>query len=458
VLSLHLSARCPSCGVAVAVDPLETTAPARCTACATSFPWRPSRAESETIASVQRASPPADVRAFAASHHAPTAPALTPSGAARGAQLVGFAAGARVGRYEIVRRIGMGGMAEVLLGTQRGPAGFAKKVVIKRILPHLAAQSSFVDMFLEEARLAARLDHAHVVQTYDLGKDGDDYFMVMEYVPGADLNSLLKLAKRLKQLVPVPLCCRIVSDICGALQAAHSHRRDDGAEAPILHRDVSPHNVIVALDGRVKLADFGIAKAMDSVQNTESGLLKGKLVYMAPDQLGGAPPEPRMDVYAASLMLYVALTFHHPFHKKSDVQSMRAILAGVLPPIEHFRSDVPKDLRAIVTRGLAPRVEDRFATAEDLQTALETFLEHERQPSTQIALGKWVRGLLENARNARLLEGKQASTTAVTERTAVMTPPEHPREPNEETPGDFDDDDAIEVVIDDADFDPQAHG
>lgn len=224
--------------------------------------------------------------------------------------------------------------------------------------------------------------------------------------------------------MPPQLAARIVSDVCGGLHAAHSHRRDDGAPAPILHRDVSPHNVMLGLDGAVKLADFGVAKAADTVSNTESGVLKGKLVYIAPEQVNGAPPEPRMDLYAAGLMLYVCLTGFHPFQKKSDLESMSAILRGARPAVTELRPDVPREIAALVDRALAPAIADRFQTAEEMQLALERALAQIPGPSSNADLGRWLRQLLGSTRDAQLnfTRASSAPLSAAAAATQVMTP------------------------------------
>jgi serine/threonine protein kinase len=423
IVSLTVLAKCPRCGSDVRLPAAALPLSAPCRGCATTFEARLTDEDRAIIQALpSRTPPPVRIVDFITTHRTPRS-GSAPRSPARAASV-----GDRIGRYEILRRIGAGGMAEILLGRHYGPQGFEKKVVIKRIHPHLASDAGFVEMFLQEARLAARLGHSNIIQIYDLGRDGGDYFIVMEYVAGTDMNGLLRVARRLNERIPAELCCRIIADVCGGLAAAHTHRRDDGTLAPILHRDVSPHNVMIGLDGRVKLADFGVAKAADSVTHTETGLLKGKLIYMPPEQLNGAPPEPRMDLYAAGLMLYYALTHYHPFHKSTDAESMRAILEGKAPSVAQVRPDIPPELVAIVERSFLVHADKRFQTAEEFQLVLEKFLASQQVPASNAALSKWLRSFLDKAREARVLLTKSGMKLGVSDPTAVM--PERKKEPD----------------------------
>lgn len=427
LVSLAAPGSCSSCGGAARLDLAAQRG--RCLRCGASYVVALTPQEQHIAASLPCREPPQLITEFIASHPKPkaaTAPTNTPPNGRRTPSVEGQ----RIGRYEILKRIGAGGMAEVLLGRQSGPQGFEKKVVIKRILSHLASNQDFIDMFLEEARLAARLDHTNIVQIYDLGRDGDDYFIVMQYVSGSDLSGAMRLSRRLGRRVPPEIAARIIAEVCGGLFAAHTHRRDDGAPAPILHRDVSPQNIMLGLDGAVKLTDFGVAKAADTVSNTETGILKGKVIYMSPEQLNGAVPEPRMDIYAAGLTLYVLLTQLHPFHKKSEPESMKAILDGARPNVRELRPDLPSGLVTIVERALAPFVRDRFQTAEELQLALERFLSEYGHAAGTVELARWLRSLFTATRDAQRVQFKPKVPTSVTaDTTKVMTPEKaHARE------------------------------
>lgn len=306
------------------------------------------------------------------------------------------------GRYEIIRRLGAGGMAETLLGRHVGIGGFEKRVVIKRILPNLASQPAFVDMFLHEARVAARINHSNVVQIFDFGRMGEDYYIVMEYVRGWDLSSLIRSSVRLGKPMPIEVACRIASEICAGLTAAHNAVDDTGTSNPIIHRDISPHNILVSLDGAVKLSDFGIAKTAKDLEKmavTDPGSVKGKVAYLAPEVIQGHPPTTKIDIYAVGLTLYTALVGKNPYQRKGDIQTMYAVAQEPLPNIIKERRDVPFQLASIVGRAVHRDPGQRFPTAQMLQLHLESFLsEIERaQPSTPMHIALWITELARDA-------------------------------------------------------------
>jgi serine/threonine protein kinase len=330
--------------------------------------------------------------------------------------------GRALGKYAILRRIGVGGMAEVFLGTHSGPEGFKKKVVIKRILPHLEASPEFVEMFLQEARLAAQISSPHVVQTFDLGKDGPHYYMVMEYVPGADLNVVLRLSRALKRLVPVGLACRIICGVCAGLHAAHNCEDDDGNVRHIIHRDVSPHNVLISTNGHVKISDFGVAKAQGSGA-TRTGSLKGKVVYMPPEQILGEELDERADIYAAGLVLYVTLTGVNPFHRSTEPLSLYAVLREDVPDLRQVRPEVPDELAFIVQRAIARERDHRIGSASELQLALEGFLAGAQLSATETHLAVWMRELTRDAISAGILGAGDGVESKVADRPANQTNP-----------------------------------
>jgi serine/threonine-protein kinase len=295
-----------------------------------------------------------------------------------------------IGRYEIMKRIGQGGMAEVFLGRQVGLHGFEKRVVIKRILPQWADDLEVVRMFLEEARIAARITHPNVVQIYDLGESDGQYYIVMEHVDGPNFDKLIDNAKKLSIPMPFEIAAAVVSQACAGLHAAHAHRDDAGRAVPIIHRDVSTQNILVASDGHVKLTDFGVAKRADALDRTMPGILKGKPHYLAPEYIQGAPADARSDVFAAGLVLYVALTGVHPFERMTPDESMRAVLASSYPSVDKLRLDIPRALAHVVERALAVRVDQRFQTAHALQLALESFAAATGKMTTPAALASFV--------------------------------------------------------------------
>lgn len=281
--------------------------------------------------------------------------------------------GTLLGRYRLRALLGTGGMAEVWSADVEGPAGFARRVVLKRVLPHLARDEHFVQMFLQEARLSARLDHPNVMKVFELGTIEGEYFLTMEYVRGADLNKLLRHGFR----PPVGMVATIMQGVCRALHHAHTLCDEDGAPLHIIHRDVSPSNVMLARDGTVKLFDFGIAKALaaPSDRQTATGTLKGKHGYMAPEVIKGAKADHRADIFAAGVVFHELLTGKRLFKAETDwLISMKVLNEPITPP-STVRSDIPESLDVIVLRALERDPDQRYASAEALADALSPYTE-----------------------------------------------------------------------------------
>ena len=275
-----------------------------------------------------------------------------------------------LGRYRLHGEIAAGGMATVHFGRQIGGGGFAKTVAIKRLHPQFAKIPEFVTMFMAEAKLAARIRHPNVVQPLDVLELDDEIFLVMEYVDGDSLSRLMKASLARKERVPLPIAVSILCGVLHGLHAAHEAKSDTGQPLDLVHRDVSPQNILVGVDGVPRVIDFGIAKAADSVQITREGELKGKLSYMAPEQLNGERVTRKIDIYAASVVLWEVLTGQRLFD--ADYQS--AILKNILHrPVDAPSeiADLPSDLDPIVLKGLAKDPKDRFATAREMALALE---------------------------------------------------------------------------------------
>ncbi len=280
----------------------------------------------------------------------------------------------RLGRYRLTARIAVGGMAELFLATQEGPEGFRKRVAIKRLLPQLARKPNVVEMFLNEARLASRINHPNVVDILDLGQEGEDYFIAMEYLDGRSLADIEDASRARGELVPVGAAARILADACAGLQSAHDGLGDDGRPLDIVHRDFTPANLFVTYDGRVKVLDFGIAKSHTLPTQTEPGALKGKYLYMSPEMVAGRPIDPRADLFAAGVMLYELLTGRLPFMGNS----VRAVLASIalakpIPP-RNIEPGIPPDLEIVCLELLQRNPEDRPATAGEVSVTLESFL------------------------------------------------------------------------------------
>ncbi len=282
------------------------------------------------------------------------------------AQQVGLAlergeAGTSIGRYRLDRRLGTGGMAEVYLARQLGMAGFERRVAIKRPLPHLAEDSAFISMLIDEAKLAAQLHHPAIVQTYEVDRQGGTTYIAMEYVDGASLRTILRSARTAGETPPLAVTARILDTLLGALAYAHTATDARGRTLGIVHRDVTPGNVLVSSAGEVKLVDFGVARSVTRLQVTQTGMLKGTLAYMAPEQAHGGDVDARSDLFGAGAVLYQCLMDEPPYPDGPP----REPPPGP-PPL---RADLPPALVAVVQRALAYRPEDRFSSADEMRAA-----------------------------------------------------------------------------------------
>jgi hypothetical protein len=276
-----------------------------------------------------------------------------------------------VGRYELGDVLAHGGMATVHLGRLLGEAGFARPIAIKRLHPHLAKEPEFVAMLLDEARLTSRIRHANVVQMLDVVLHDGELLLVMEYVHGEALHRLIAGTIRQGEPVPLGVVIAVASDLLRGLDAAHSAADSQGEPLHIIHRDVSPQNVLVGKDGLARVLDFGIAKARDRIRTTMDGSLKGKAPYMAPEQLLGDPCDHRVDLHAASVVLWELLTCRRLFTGDTQAEIMRRVLTQpIAPPSEHVL-DIPAALDALVLRGLAREPDERFASGREMADALE---------------------------------------------------------------------------------------
>ncbi|MCY1020423.1 serine/threonine protein kinase [Pyxidicoccus sp. MSG2] len=297
------------------------------------------------------------------------------------------------GRYELLRRIAVGGMGAVYLARQKGPVGFQKLLVLKRLLPHLSEDDEFIQMFLDEGRIAAHLNHPHIAQIYDLGDVDGQYFIAMEYVHGEAVGPLGARAQQRKVVIPLGLKCRIIADAAAGLDAAHNARSPSGRKLALIHRDVSPQNVLVGFNGGVKIIDFGVAKASGKLSQTMVGTIKGKHAYMSPEQARGEPLDHRSDVYGLGTVFYELLTLTRLFKRDTELATLKAVVgAKILPPSEVV-PEIPKALDAIVLKALARKREERFSTAGELQLALEEFLMQQKLHATATHLAAFMQDM-----------------------------------------------------------------
>jgi serine/threonine-protein kinase len=280
----------------------------------------------------------------------------------------------RVGKYFIIAKLGEGGMATVYLSCVPGPGGFHKLLVIKLLKGDYEHDEDFLAMFLNEARIAARLNHPNVVQTYEVGVDGARHFLAMDYLDGQPLHVVLRKLGRAH--MPLELHVRVLADVLAGLQYAHTLRDFDGTPLGVVHRDVSPQNVFVTYDGQVKLVDFGIAKATGASSSTQSGMFKGKLAYMAPEQAGGDQVDARTDLFAVGVMLWEAMAGQRLAQNDGQTAILGRRLSGQEPRIREVRPDADPELSAICDRAMAHRAQDRYATADEFREALEAWLDH----------------------------------------------------------------------------------
>jgi hypothetical protein len=278
----------------------------------------------------------------------------------------------RFGKYLLVERLGRGGMAEVWKAKILGPAGFQRTVVVKRILPHLAEDPHFVQMFVSEARLSARLSHANIVHVYELGDVDSEYFICMEYVRGRDLVSVMR-AHLMRSIPPPGLGAFVVREVCRALSYAHALTDDDGRPLRLIHRDVSPSNVMLSFDGSVKLLDFGIAKALNeaSENKTQTGTLKGKFGYMSPEQVEGKEIDHRTDLFAAGIMLHEVLTGRRLFKGQTDIQTIAMVREANIQPPSTYNPQVPAELDRVCMKALARSLDVRFQRCDEMAFELD---------------------------------------------------------------------------------------
>ncbi|MBN8611666.1 MAG: serine/threonine protein kinase, partial [Deltaproteobacteria bacterium] len=295
------------------------------------------------------------------------------------------------GKYLLVDRIAVGGMAEVYTAKSFGVEGFEKILAIKRILPTMAEDEDFIQMFIDEAKIAGQLTHANVVPIYELGKIGDSHYIAMEYVWGKDLLQIMNRFRKMRKQMPASMGAWIGAKMCEGLDYAHRKKDRSGRPLGIIHRDVSPQNCLVSYEGQVKMIDFGIAKAASRNTKTQAGVLKGKFGYMSPEQVRGLPVDHRSDIFAVGTCLYEMLTTERLFVGESDFSTLEKVRNAQVPALSLQVPDIPKELEDIVMKALARDVENRWQSAAEMQEALQRFIARERPPFGTSKLAAWMR-------------------------------------------------------------------
>lgn len=307
-------------------------------------------------------------------------------------------------KYRVLRKLDAGGMAEVYLGEAESLQGFKKQVAIKRVLPQLAQNRQFIAMFLDEARLGLHLNHANVVQVFDIGVADDTYFIVMEYVDGVNLKTILDISQHYGRPLPAAQAVYILIEVCKALSYAHELTDEQGRPRGIVHRDVSPPNVLLSKRGEVKLVDFGLAKAVDQLEHTDPGVIKGKFSYLSPEAVSQKEVDARADIFAAGILLWETLTNQRLFLGANDLETVELVRRARIPSIIERNPHVPPALEQVVLRALAPERTQRFQNAREFGDALTEVLFTHRMKVTNFDIGTMVTEMTEEKFRSRTSE------------------------------------------------------
>ncbi len=297
----------------------------------------------------------------------------------------------RLGRYELLARLATGGMGEIFLARLEGAQGFEKLYVVKRILPHLADDARFRQMLVEEARVTSKMAHANICQVYELGDQAGQLYIVMEYLEGITLLPLLRKLSKEQRPLDFEFIGGVISQVCDALHYAHELRERNGDFLGVVHRDVTPSNVFVTESGVAKVLDFGIAKVKDAAVNTQTGTVKGKYAYMAPEQLRGGAIDRRVDIFALGILLYEMTALRRLFQRKTDYLTFRAVMEQPLPDVRRYRPDIPTGLADVIQRALDREPDKRFDSARMFREAVLDGLGN-RRPWGQSDIGEFVAG------------------------------------------------------------------
>ena len=328
------------------------------------------------------------------------------------------------GPYRLVQQLAVGGMAEIHLAKTHGIAGFEKYVALKMIHPNYSQDQQFIQMLIDEAKITVQLQHVNIAQTFDLGRVGETYYITMEYVDGADLYKLLRKSAELDREIPIPVGCYIAKEVTSGLDYAHRKRDHAGRALSIVHRDVSPQNVLISYAGEVKLVDFGIAKATSRARQTAVGVIKGKYYYMSPEQAWGENLDHRTDIFSSGILLYETLTGQMLYLEEDLHKLLEMVRRADIPPPSTIRKDIPAGLDRIVMKALAKRPDDRYQNAGDMANDLERFLHGHAPVFTAARVAGWLAEVLGGAAAPTLMgieEKQQAEAERIRNDTRRFT-------------------------------------
>ncbi len=327
-----------------------------------------------------------------------------------------------LGKYQLVKQLAVGGMGEVWLARQKGPVGFEKLVVVKTLLKHLKEDQEFVNMFFDEARIAAVLNHPNIAQIYDLGEDNGEYFIAMEYVHGLSLRDVVVHAIEHGSGLPLALKCRVIADAAAALDFAHQAKTPSGQPLDLIHRDVSPQNILIGFNGAVKLIDFGVAKAANKLVRTATGIIKGKYAYMSPEQAYGKPLDGRSDVFGLGTVFWEILCTERLFKRDNETETLQAVVGADIKPPSMLDRAVPRSLDAVVLKALERELPDRYPSAAAFQKAIDAWLVKQRLTATNAHLAAFMRQLFPDDVDARPLP--ETDPTVSTDQSEALAPQE----------------------------------
>src|SRR5689334_10118552 len=307
-------------------------------------------------------------------------------------------------RYRVIEKLASGGMAEVFRAESAGLEGFKKQVAIKRVLPHLSEKKKFISMFLDEARLSAHLSHSNCVQVFDIGVGDNAYFIVMEYVDGADLKAVLETLKKQGRELPIEEAVFIAIKTCEGLCYAHELVDSDGRPFAVVHRDVSPPNVLMTKYGEIKIVDFGLAKASSQLEKSEPGIIKGKFSYLSPEAALGKDVDHRTDIFAVGIILWEMLAGRRLFLGDTDFATVKLVQQAAIPPLSKINTKVTPELERIVNKALARDPAQRYQSARDLAVALNDFLYHYDKPVGSFKIATLVQSTIRDKQKSRPMQ------------------------------------------------------